>query len=275
MRTPLFNRIFGAAFGVALLVGLSPADAFDQSTLSTAGPIEAFHFGAQAYRSGNKEAALRALEMAASQGHTAAQWKIARMYADGDGVETDSARAFHLFEQIASDHAEDNPRGLYSSVVANAFVSLGGYYLDGIEGVVEPDTKQAERLFFHAATYFGDAEAQFQLGRIYLDGTIVDRQPKRAARWFDLAASEGHGKAQLLLGQLLWTGDGLRRRPVPGLTWLLIVCDNAGPVERTVTQPVCDKAVSEATEKQYKRARDRAAEWRAKRARELAENPQS
>src|SRR5579871_191309 len=50
-------------------------------------PFEAFRSGTQALRAGNTAQAVNELEYAADQGVPAAQWKLGRMYADGDGVQ--------------------------------------------------------------------------------------------------------------------------------------------------------------------------------------------
>ncbi len=49
----------------------------------------------------------------------------------------------------------------------------------------------------------GDAEAQFNLGRIYHDGIGVKQNNTEAADWYRRAAKQGHGEAQNRLGMLL------------------------------------------------------------------------
>ena len=49
--------------------------------------------------SADKAKTLSALEYAADQGHLAAQWKVGRMYAAGDGAPKDDQRAFIYFSQ--------------------------------------------------------------------------------------------------------------------------------------------------------------------------------
>jgi hypothetical protein len=75
---------------------------------------------------------LSALQNAAEDGDPIAQWKLGRMYADGDGVVQDDLRAFEYFSRIANAHAEDSPSAPQAAIVANAFVALGRYYLNGI-----------------------------------------------------------------------------------------------------------------------------------------------
>jgi len=78
------------------------------------------------------DTSLTSLQYAAEGGHPVAQWKLGRMYADGDGVTQDDLRAFEYFSRIANAHADDSPSEPQAAIVANAFVALGRYYLNGI-----------------------------------------------------------------------------------------------------------------------------------------------
>ena len=112
---------------------------------------------------------LTSLQYAAEGGHPIAQWRLGRMYANGDGVTQDDLRAFEYFSRIANAHAEDSPSAPQAAIVANAFVALGRYYLNGIpNSKVKPDTERAREMFSYAASYFGNADAQYDLARLYL-----------------------------------------------------------------------------------------------------------
>ena len=52
---------------------------------------------------------LSALQYAAEDGHPIAQWKLGRMYAEGNGVAQNDLLAFDYFSRIANAHAEDSP----------------------------------------------------------------------------------------------------------------------------------------------------------------------
>jgi TPR repeat protein len=175
---------------------------------------------------------LTALQYAAEGGHPIAQWRLGRMYADGDGVARDDLRAFEYFSRIANQHAEDSPSAPQAQIVANAFVALGRYYRDGIPNSrVRSDRERAREMFQYAATYFGNADAQYNLARMYLDGVSGQRDPKYAARWLAQAAQKGQFQAQALLGQMLFNGDLVPRQAARGLMWLTLARDNAGPEE--------------------------------------------
>ena len=119
-----------------------------------------------------------------------------------------------------------------AQIVANAFVALGRYYRDGIPNSrVRSDRERAREMFQYAATYFGNADAQYNLARMYLDGVSGQRDPKYAARWLAQAAQKGQLQAQALLGQMLFNGDRLPPQRARGLMWLTLARDSAGTDE--------------------------------------------
>jgi len=115
--------------------------------------------------------AQRAFEFAASKGHAMAQWKLARMYSEGNGLPRDDLKAFEFYKAIVDAHGEDSPDMPQARFVSSALVALGSYYLSGIPNSrIRPDQGRAAEMFQYAATYFGDSDAQYNLGRLYLDG---------------------------------------------------------------------------------------------------------
>jgi TPR repeat protein len=233
---PLALRVrrLAAAAGLVMLMGNLPAAALD-ATARTPVPggsyrnaREALRMGVRDYNAGDKEGAARALEYAADQGHALALWKLGRMYAEGDGVPHDDLKAFEFFSRIADDTTDDGPDARNSGVVASAFTALGTYFLDGIKGTyVRPNPERAYDMFNYAASYFGDPNAQYNLGRLYLDGTGVDTDARQAARWLNLAAEKGHAPAQALLGQMLVNGQGVPAQRARGLMWLSLAREAA------------------------------------------------
>jgi uncharacterized protein len=210
-------------------------------------PFEAFRSGTQALRAGNTAQAVNELEYAADQGMPAAQWKLGRMYADGDGVQKNTLRAFEYFSRLTRAHGDDAPGTPQARFVANAFVSLGQFYLEGIPNSVKPDPDRAREMYWYAASYFADPDAQYNLGRLYLDRNTGARDPRQAAKWLGLAAKKGQYQAQALLGAMLFKGDDLSRQAALGLFWLTLAKDGAGPDETWITETY-SSAVAHATE---------------------------
>ena len=252
------------ALCAAALCAAAPAAALDapprQPALASPAPSfgsakEALRVGVRDYNAGNKLGAARALEYAAGQGHALALWKLGRMYADGDGVPHDDLKAFEYFSKIADENAEETPNSLNASVVASAFVALGTYFLDGIKGTyVKSDVMRAHEMFRYAASYFGDSNAQYNLARLYLEGTGVDSDARQAARWFNLAAEKGHIQAQALLGHLLVTGEGVPRQCARGLMWLTLARDGADPVKDKWISNLYQKALEGASDEERQTA---------------------
>ena len=200
-----------------------PAPAFVSPGAATGfeTPAAAFRAGAKACYAGDKGAAYAPLAAAAESGHVPAQWKLGRMHAEGDGVAANQLEAFRYFGRIADRHADADPQSPHAPFIASAFVALGAYYRDGIPDTeIKPDVARAVSLFTYAASYFGDGDAQYELGRLYLEGEAVARDLMRAARWLTLAARKNHRGAQATLGDLLFRGEGTLRHVTRGLTWL-------------------------------------------------------
>ncbi|SDK17625.1 MULTISPECIES: tetratricopeptide repeat protein [Bradyrhizobium] len=192
---------------------------------------------------------LNSLQYAAEGGHPVAQWKLGRMYADGDGVAQDDVRAFEYFSRIANAHAEDSPSAPQAAIVANAFVALGRYYLNGIpNSKIKADTDRAREMFSYAASYFGNADAQYDLARLYLKTPDASRDDFRyGARWLGLAAQKGQHQAQALLGQMLFNGDRLPRQAARGLMWLTLARDSATPDEAWIKESY-NRAITKASD---------------------------
>jgi TPR repeat protein len=200
-------------------------------------PFESFRSGTQALRAGRTTQAVNELKYAAEQGVPVAQWKLGRMYADGDGVEKDALHAFEYFSRLTKAHGDDAPGTPQGRLVANAFVSLGQYYLEGIPGSsVKADPERAREMFWYAASYFADPDAQYHLGRFYLDQKGSARDPRQAVKWLGLAARKGQSEAQAVLGDMFFKGDDVARQAGLGLFWLTLAKDGAGPRETWITE---------------------------------------
>ena len=212
-------------------------------------PVDAFRRATEALKLGERKDAVTSLKYAADRGHGVALWQLGRMYAEGDGVPRNDQMAFEYFRKFADSHADDHPTTPRSRFVANAFVALGQYYLDGIpNSPVEASPERARRMFYHAASYFGDPEAQYHLAMLYVDGQGVDRDAKRGVPWLVLAANKGHYKSQAVLGRILFHGEHGARQPASGLMWLTVASDGPGGAVPWI---------AEERERAFKQANDR------------------
>jgi TPR repeat protein len=229
---------------LALILGATPVAtqgfAFDGAPVSpdTAIPVVSAQPGAAAALKkvippSTPDTSLTSLQYAAEGGHPVAQWKLGRMYADGDGVAQDDLRAFEYFSRIANAHAEDSPSAPQATIVANAFVALGRYYLNGIpNSKIKSDPERAREMFSYAyLRSAGSSRDDFRYG----------------ARWLGLAAQKGQHQAQALLGQMLFNGDQLPRQAARGLMWLTLARDSAAPDETWIKESY-NRAITKASE---------------------------
>jgi uncharacterized protein len=213
----------------------------------------------QSYDKGDKTDALKQLEEAAVRGNIAARWKAARMLADGDGVPRDDYRAYQHFAYIGREHGESGSDSLNASVIADSLVAFGIYLRNGIKGSpVRANPPEAMRMFTHAATYYANAEAQYQLGVMYLDGAIGSVDPLRGARWLNLAAEKGHASAQAMLGRMLFMGEAMPRQGWRGLMWLHLARENARGETTGWVRDLHEKAYAAASDEERRMARQHA-----------------
>src|SRR5271154_6858271 len=235
-KAPLRRRFAFAVIGTVTL-GLAPAFGFDGSTSNTpekipgnfTDPKQALQVGVDDLKAGDAAGSLPALTYAAEGGQAIARWKLGEMYADGDGVQRDDVKAYHYFNQMVEDYDEDQPDRRNLSAIANAFVAVGVYCLNGIpDSDVRADPRRAHELFQYAATIFGDPNAQYNLAHMYTVGAGgLAKDNIAAVRWLAVAAQKGHAPSQALLGHMLFMGDGVPRQRARGLMWLEFAKDAA------------------------------------------------
>ena len=254
MRTS--ERIIAAwMLGTALIAG--PALAFDGAPVNqrdTAIPVVAGQppvaVSKNPATAGQVPDAFKALEYAADVDNSPwAQWKLGRLYAAGDGVARNDLRAFDYFSKIAKDHAQDSRSSPEAALVANAFVALARYYLSGIPNTdVKADPQRAREMLYYAASYFGSADAQYDLARLYLKANnATPNDYTYGARWLGLAAQKGQHQAQAMLGQMLFNGDRLPPQKARGLMWMALATDAATADEAWIKESY-NQALTRATE---------------------------
>jgi hypothetical protein len=147
---------------------------------------------------------------------------------DALNLPKDDLQAFEHLRAFTAKHVDDDPNRPQSRAVAKAFVLLGNYYLKGIpNSPVQADPKRARELFAYAATYFRDPDAQYQVGRLDLEGMGGPPNALQAARWLSLAARNEQHQAQALLGRILVNGEGVPRQTARGLMFLMLARDGA------------------------------------------------
>lgn len=257
-RAP-FGPVLCGVGAVILAAAISvPAEGFDSSDQRNVSPTAqlpmfkdphaALRVGLESYHAGNASISVEALRYAADGGESLAQWKLGRMYAEGDGVARDERKAFDYFSRIVDRFADDDPDPSQRSMASNAFVAVAAYLREGVASAhIAPDPARAFDLFRYAATFFRNADAQYNLARMYLEGAGVKKDMRQGMNWLDLAARKGHAQAQALLGQLMFNGVAAER--ARGLMYLTLARESAtgGPSDQWIVD-LHAKALASASE---------------------------
>jgi TPR repeat protein len=109
-------------------------------------------------------------------------------------------------------------------------------------------------MFSYAAAFFADPVAQYELGRMYLDGVGGAKDPKQAARWFYQAAIKGDYHARAAFGSLLLKGSqGVPRDGAMGLMWLKLAAE-AAPAGETGIAELYNTAAKKASRQEREAA---------------------
>lgn len=264
--TAVLLRSVGLAVGMACAFVLAvavPTLAFDGKPAanvaigpSDLSPSEALRHGARQYYAGDKTAALTSLQYAAENGQPMAAWKLGEMYAKGDGVQEDDMKAFQYYSQVVREHGDSRPNEPDAPFVASAFVALGSYYLNGISDTVPQNMARAQQIFTHAASYFGDPGAQYELGRIYQDSNS-----RMAVRWYNLAALKGHVGAQARLGETLYEMGHSDMKKARGLMWLSVARQQVNDVSGSWINDLHEQYFAHSSETVRTLARNLADNW--------------
>lgn len=245
------------------VLGLMPV-AWAANAVSFASPEAAYDQGLGALRAGKPELAVPAFAYAGSKSHVPALYYLGILYANNDERLTDHPKAFDVFQRIVEQHAYVDPVSDFRSVyVARSAVRLAGYYRSGVPALnLKPDLRAAIELLNHAATYFGDLEAQFQLAKMHLAGEGVEGNERVGLHWLSRLAHKNHPGAQAFLAELMWRGKFVGKDADKALLWSTLSVEGAGDQDRIWIEEVHQTIYCGAPSGVRERAGQLVAEWR-------------
>lgn len=140
----------------------------------------------------------------AEDGNAEAQYSLATVYANGDGVAQSDIEAAKWCRKAAEQG--------YPVAQCN----LGVFYVIG-RGIPQSYSEAAK--WYRKAADQGIASAQFNLGLLYNDGKGVSQSYSEAAKWYRKAAEQGDPDAQYNLGILYTFGQGVSQSDSEGVKW--------------------------------------------------------
>ena len=80
--------------------------------------------------------------------------------------------------------------------------------------------------WYRKAAKQGDAEAQYNLGGMYVQGRGVRQDDAQAVQWYRKAAEQGQAEAQYNLGVMYEEGQGVSTNRKVAKEWFGKACDN-------------------------------------------------
>ncbi len=166
-----------------------------------------------------------ATRFAAEQGDREAQFTLAEMYQNGEGVERDDAEAvrwFHLAAEQGHADAHANLRMAARQGDIDVQFSLGEMYENG-EGVPQDDAEAAR--WYRMAAEQGLAAAQIALGNMYRNSEGVLWNSLEAIRWYRLAAEQGHAAAQIAVATMHENGEGVPQDSAEAIRWYRLAAE--------------------------------------------------
>lgn len=169
------------------------------------------------YTEARKIEAFNWFRSAAEQGNARAQWDLAVMYYDGEGVPQNYTEAVKWFRMSADQG------------FAKAQCNLGEMYYIG-ESVAQ-DYTEAFKLFRLSADQ-GNLRGQFFLGMMYYNGQGVEKNDTEAARLLRLAADQGFADAQCNLGLMYFMGKGVTKSDNDAANWFRKAADQGNTVAK-------------------------------------------
>ena len=141
--------------------------------------------------------AVRCYTEAANQGLASAQCALAELFAAGKGLERDEARAIEWWQKAASqDH-------LGAQVALELRYAAGEGQSRGASNKRAAAERRKNEARWIKAAENGNADTRYHLGLMYAQGLGLEPNLGEAARWYALAAGQGHDKAQFALASLL------------------------------------------------------------------------
>lgn len=263
-KTGMFiQRVVASSVALAFVSVLAPPSL---GQVAFASKERAFLQGYSAFKGRQFEIAVPALEFAASRNVMRAKFYLAKIYSDNSGGWTDHAKAYGLLQRIVRGYANVDPKDYrVAPFVSQALTSIARYERDGIKKLkLAPDTKRALIYFDHAATYFNDEDAQFELAKHYLAGDGVEVRVPYALNWLARLSKRGHAGAQAFLANLYWDGRYTQRDRVRALALITVAVENAAEEDRFWIEDVHQNIFCEANSETRRRVHAVVGGWRRK-----------
>ena len=218
----------------------------------------------QAYRKGKYGKARKYLHKALKNGNFLAAWYLGHIHRLGLGVPVNTGKAFHFYRTVALEYNDQGlPRRMFL-IVLDSLVRVADGYRTGIKSAgVKRDHARAMRLYNKAANR-GHPAAQFGLAGMHLRGQGVRANPKKAVRWFRLAARKRFPPALAMLGDFSADGKILRKSKITAVAMYIVATTGTNEALYPEIFDRLDQLSRQLTDAEYERAQNLARRWMQK-----------
>jgi tRNA A-37 threonylcarbamoyl transferase component Bud32 len=126
----------------------------------------------------------------------------------------------------ASPPAEPTPAAVAPATAARVDkqTQAGKFYGAAVEQRNAGRSAEAMTLLRKAAD-LGDSRAMQELGEMYMEGAVVDKNDEEAAKWFRKGADKGNTAAMLYLGVMYQLGNGVEQSETDAANWFRKAAD--------------------------------------------------
>jgi TPR repeat protein len=163
-------------------------------------------YSAPSFRPEQHTQAIKYLLLAAKKNHVPAMFKIGLNYDQGIGVQLNPLTALDWYRKSEKVSRNNKLNNLTFTTQPNFDTNPKPF--NTILTSIEKSANQ------------GDAEAQFQLARIYDLGQEVTYSIEQAFKWYKTAAENNHHHSQFILGYLYCRGLGTNKDKITANYWL-------------------------------------------------------
>ena len=180
-------------------------------------PMSLYHLGnlmvnGDEWTGENRPEGWALISRAAQAGDGRGMWRLASAKVDGtSGQEQDLPQAIRLM-RLSAEAGDRNGQQGWGQML---------YF-----GVGMPENKPEGLRYTRMAADAFNPEAQYDMALANYFGDVgIPKNLVEAARWARLSADNGLPRAQLLLGKLLWAGEGLAQNRTEAVRWMKKAAD--------------------------------------------------
>lgn len=223
-------------------VVVAPAAGASDQEASFPSPDNAFSVGRVAFLKRDYEKAVPALLYASRNGIMAADFFRAKIYSDSTSPLYNRAKAYFLLKDLTYNFSDIDPVYDRRALIASQSMTLLARMVrEGIPEInLAPDARIAVDYLSHAASFFQNKDAEFELARMRINGEGVEPSPTLAIHSISRLAREGHAGAAAMFADILWRGSRvfwegdpvIRRDRVSAYYFARIAVENAPYSER-------------------------------------------